>query len=494
MRKFARFISERVSEPLLGTLPAFNNQSESYKDSLELGTKGNPGKNRWKIRLQNIKNSAISFVKDIFYKPIDFLLFCGLLCTILFVSWWLFSSLLFTYNVELDLSGMNPLVHAGHGDDNDERFKVEKQQILQYTNNLKLITFEDSASVPSVFLNECRFVSELERLQGRSSRGTDLPLLLEVLCQMAHDQGSHSQPFALTPRLINATLLAQAFARKMGWPLSQINTASRKVSDEIMKSELLFFEKTFPLPEPLDTLLKTSFGAKTKEPGSETINTQDLYILEDLCVVTFKDPLGICYHYFNPEVITLEEHTNKQPSAANTGLFDSLDNGAFGIQEVWEQATKKISEVPGFFGLGLSSLTVQSEVFKFLGKHTMIVPSTLYLSYNPLVAGEHEFINNVDYHRLNPDLHTSPETDVKDMTILRNQPVTFVDKQEMESHIRAYHTHVASKLTAPGHDQIWFGTVPQKETIAIHNKDRKAQLSILLKVLDGTYLSSALTK
>ena len=255
------------------------------------------------------------------------------------------------------------------------------------------------------------------------------------MCQVLHqDSGCKDNPRAIAPRTVNASLLASKFLLYSGRQDSgsgsvQIDTSSPSIISEIQGfTELMF-------------------TGVTRAGVVETESRRYDYILEDICVITYKDSKGICYHYFDPELKTpgdderpmtvasnvekvshgadtlYEDSTVSTTMRAMTSVFTTImnvpDDDTDGLQPPPMSlhnnrvhyysdyhATGKGGDAPSpsstkkWYEMRdrdpVTLLTITSRFFPFLGRHTVKVFVPIIFQYQPLIEFEYVYAEILD--------------------------------------------------------------------------------------------------
>jgi len=363
----------------------------------------------------------------------------------------------------IDLDTLGRLLHARHDDDNDDKDDAQTMADM-----LSISSFETPQDLPAFYNSKCRKITDQELIRGKTFQGTSLPFLLQVMCQVLHrDAGCQGSSRGIIPRVVNATLLAHEFFRTTGRDIKMINyfnTQNQRVSNEIETfSDLHFFSTE-------------TVGSRMRHVSYDTGQMEmpehmTQYILEDLCLITYKDARGLCYHYFNPELKSLSPEGYTRPNAydnvgdANkgnffadtlTGIVDSVDTM---MQQGYAQPETPRSKV--------TMLTIKSQIFSFLGRHIFKLFVPVIFQYQPIIEKDYEYTLQLD--KLDP---SSDATDEETVRVILN-----------------YKRDIATKLLSPMEDDLWMRSSPATATFGLSSSTRAYQLAMMADILQGVYLS-----
>lgn len=501
MNWFGRFVSKRTDSVVLGS--GVYGDERLTEEGEGAGEKGIVNR-----VLDRITHTKRRYTNTLFKQRGDRVCFTFCLGIAFYI---LFSVLIANWFVsnggdENDLTKLSPILHGSH----DEM--TQKRTGVSLANLLSLNVYREKSHLPSLFGVPCRKVSNQELVRGKSYSGTSLPLLLEVMCQIVHqDAGCKGSPRSIAPRLVNASELATRFMMDTGRPLQSnvpLDTSSPTVIGEMHAFSDLMFEES-----------------KSESPRID-------YTLEDLCVITYQDAKGLCYHYFNPEIkltsgesmsMTVSSNIVQTPQFVEPAVASTIETSVRALTSVFTSImseedqikhepvlpkverdiyyyqgtdTSKISGgyVRSWFDIGDSDphtmLTITSIFFPFLGRHMVRMAVPIIFQYQPLVDQEHVHAEALD-DMIERESKRSLASDVKDRIHLedsKNPDAVLVDAKEINTVITDYEKHVVSKLLTPGRDSMWLRYLPHTITIGFPPRDRGYQLAMLTEILDGKYL------
>jgi hypothetical protein len=412
----------------------------------------------------------------------------------------------------IDLSQLPPLLHGDHTDavsSNDPYSVSTAAKLAQY---LSLNEYNTSYDLSHIMNTKCRRLTNQEIVRGRTYGSTSIPLLLETMCQVLHqDGGCKGAPRAVVPRMVNATRLAQQLIlqspRAPGVD-TYLDTNTPGVIREIQEFSDLYFE----------------LAPHVSEKGEiRYLN----YILEDLCIITYKDEKGICYHYINPEIKSTDGggdkhmivlHNILSPDKASVGegaiggdpdytstMANALNTLSNNIAAMAASGSKQSGgksgdgdtsegNLPGRVDMGgkYTLLTITSRFFPFLGTHVVKIGVPIIFQYQPLV--ENEFVHVEALDNLIEKKYDIDDNGTGGISngVASPTNVREADALEIEKLIRDYETYVMSKLTVSAEDMLWLHYTPLPATIGLSSRVRGYQLAMMTRILEGRYLNPSL--
>jgi hypothetical protein len=441
------------------------------------------------------------------------------------------SGLFYTYKNQgdrktIDLSQLPPLLHGDHTDggggggvsSNDPYSVSTAAKLAQY---LSLNEYNTSYDLSHIMNTKCRRLTNQEIVRGRTYGSTSIPLLLETMCQVLHqDGGCKGAPRAVVPRMVNATRLAQQLIlqspRAPGVD-TYLDTNTPGVIREIQEFSDLYFE----------------LAPHVSEKGEiRYLN----YILEDLCIITYKDEKGICYHYINPEIKSTDGGGGKQhmivlhnilsPDTVSVGegaiggdpdytstMANALNTLSNNIAAMATSGSKQTGSESGNDGDGSGGggplpggrvdmggkytlLTITSRFFPFLGTHVVKIGVPIIFQYQPLVENEFvhvEALDNLIEKKYDTDDNKTGGGISNNGGVASPPNVREADDAlEIEKLIRDYETYVMSKLTVSAEDMLWLHYTPLPATIGLSSRVRGYQLAMMTRILEGRYLNPSL--
>ena len=441
---------------------------------------------------------------------------CFIACSVVLL-YLIFSVLvwrLFVQDIALDLDSLPAMIHARH----DSSGGV-KSVSFGIASLLSLARYDDSDRLPGILNTKCRHLKPNEIMRGLTFSGTSLPILMEVMCQVLHqDTGCEGNPRAISPRLVNVSLFVEKFIENSGRRLRRGD----------------FIDTTHPsVISEMNRFADITFEYAPMSPGNDDVGT---YVLEDVCMITYKDEKGLCYHYLNPQTKSLKGF---RPLSANingegekkgknllgsTMAVVSSTISAITSSATQEYSSKKnkegrriesdqdsIQQRTGVFfydqllldrvdesggidpydytGNSVSKLvTLTNQFFPFLGKHSVEVSTPIIFQYQPLIDDEFRYAERIDAVVKSKDRDGKKGVSKKKS----NEQTKGVPEEELKRAIHDYEEAVASRLSHRDEGRGWLVYLPRDATIAFPPEARGLQLLLTTQILDGMYLSPSL--
>ncbi len=452
--RVSQFVSSRTDNIVLGerdwSFREVIDENDADDTGLEGGGAGDGNQDKIKQRWKRMGRYYYTLKNQWFRRRGDLGCCIGISIIVLYILFTTFFGILYTNGNTIDLTKLGRLLHgshdAGEEGESDAKTMADMLRFAEYT---------DPETLPPLYNTKCRKVTDQEIIKGRTYQGTSLPFLLQVLCQVIHqDAGCTGSSRGIVPRAVNASLLMQEFFKTTGRDpgmMQYFDTKSPTITREIEEfSDLHFF----------------GVGSGTHEQH---------YMLEDLCLITYKDDKGICYHYFNPDLKSLPEKNmpmisndkgsgSEEPKGADGGFFSTAFNDiAGGMENILGNAGQSKEEKDLHV-----MLTVRSRIFSFLGAHIVKIFVPVIFQYQPIVEGDFGFAMKLD-------------------------SMSITDKDEQEESIAEtileYEEALNGKLLSPEKDAMWMRSSPSAATFGISPGPRAYQLAMMSQVLEGQYLS-----
>lgn len=417
---------------------------------------------------QSFKHHTDAFKKRFFRKNGDTCCFIVGICVVAYLIGSTAVVSLNSNNNVIDLDKVSRVLHGSHEGGEIEDASKTMAAMLSYN------VFDNPGDVPSVYNTRCRKIENQELITGKTFQGTSLPFLLEVMCQVIHqDTGCTGTSKGIIPRAVNASLLAKEFFRTTGrgvQTMHHFNT--QNIGKEISAFSDLYFFSTDSIGKKVPQRHQQFTDGVDVTPPPDVITTKH-YLLEDLCLITYKDTNGICYHYFNPDLKSRSDHggrmvaTEKPKEEANGGFFSGsgtmLADLADSVLQHADPGARKNTEEH-------TMLTIRSQLFLFLERHIVKIGIPVVLQYQPLIEGDYAIALKID------ELSTLSERDEEAIA----KAITYYDRA------------LASMLLSPSRDTMWMRSSPSPVTFGLPPGSRAYQLAILSQILEGQYLPTSL--
>ncbi len=376
------------------------------------------------------------------------------ICLFVFLSILIIS--LYASDNSIKKDHLDKIIHREHVEDTGKG-REESQPVIRekltsipdMISLLHLLEFNTSDSVPQLFGNKCREIEDAELVMGRTNHGTSLPFLLSVLCAIVHrDSGCTGTTNTITPRLVNASLLNDVF--RVNYGIEDINPLAihdiKYVRKKMLEmSDIQFFQVSLSKEEPV-------------------------FILEDVCVITYKDELGLCYHYLNPEIEHDDETDYTGSIYGDSYILDTVLGFRSDGEQILEGDDMFVHNGVDPRKKSHQFVKVMSDNFKFLGTHSIKLPIPIVVKYQPLFPDDYVIASNID-----------------SLNGIESK------KDVLQKYIDSYQESVSETLMEqPTNKHVWMKQVLNRKKVAYPSKERGFHVHTTTKILNGDYLPRSL--
>jgi hypothetical protein len=242
-----------------------------------------------------------------------------------------------------------------HGNDKKKKGGGGKV-VSEIVSEMTISSFSGSSQdTGDLFTRECRELSDTEIMRGFSTAGTDLSILLKTMCVILHEDAgcvTHgiNSGAAISPKIVNATVLVAAYLKSR----DRVPLSVDQITPGNLFSDIALGKKRRHSSGAADSsggqrtdvvndMIAFSGGLVVQSWPIDHDSTQFHFSLEDLCVVTYKDGNGICYHYLNPSnVLSSSTKDARKRLAGGAAFLPAADTSV-----IQQQQTIITSEVDG---------------------------------------------------------------------------------------------------------------------------------------------------